>query len=118
MSFGICAILMYCGSEYARGKFGGRQNECGSSFEPFAVRSMTSFAAHGWYGSPSLSVRPISVWSMGRPICGMQSFSLHSGSSSAENHMPERSGLPSAARGAGAFRFGERSALRGTLAVG
>jgi len=32
-----------------------------------------------------------------------------------ESHMPDRSGFPSAARGAGAVRFGLPSAVRGTL---
>ena len=79
----------------------GRQRICMPSFPRSSRRASTTARAHGWISSGFRSA------AMLRAYFG-------------ENfvHRPERSGLPSGVRGAGAVRFGLPSAVRGMPAVG
>src|SRR5262245_3918491 len=95
-------ILHGAGASSTFGTPCGRQLASGSSFQctPAARSSYTAFA-QGWKGTSSFR-------SFARfrryPVGGLQ--------------MPERSGLPSGSRGAGAERFGLPSAVRGTDEAG
>src|SRR5207247_8382468 len=80
-----------------------------------AARFFWSSAAHGWNGSPSLNPAPAlpPLTSGGRPGGGP----FGSGSSY-RIQMPDKSGLPSAARGVGAVRSGFPSGPFGTPGIG
>src|SRR5918994_3045150 len=74
----------------------------GSSRLSWARRSLYSFSAQGWNGTGPA----------GR-LAARSPMRIAAG-----RHNPERSGLPSAARGAGADRLGVPSAIRGIPGVG
>src|SRR5207253_11145836 len=85
------------------------------SFRPSdAARFFWSAAAHGWNGSPSLNPAPAfppftsGAW-LGVPFGSGPSYRIQT---------PDKSGLPSAPRGAGALRFGLPSGPFGTPGTG
>ena len=81
----------------------GRQRAPGSSFELLRVRSSKTSFAHAWKGNClSPAFIPLAMLNRGRVDC----------------QIPDRSGLPSAARGGRAERFGLPSADRGIPGVG
>src|SRR5579883_2470991 len=79
------------------------------------LRFLTRSAAHGWYGTgvfidAAMLINSREIW-----------VSLHLAPQLARvthPHIPEKSGFPSAVRGAGAARLGFPSGVRGTPAVG
>src|SRR3984893_13221235 len=103
----------------------GRQCASGLSLLFPALRVFTSSAAHGCSGRPSLTFAPTSRKVVtGGPTenegAGPASVPPPAGPScpSPRIQIPERSGLPSAVRGAGAVKSGLPSGVLGTPAVG
>src|SRR5215469_720649 len=90
--------MIFQGDETAifSGTLEGRHRLLGSSLPRLSIRFLYSAAAHGWNGtsfrSAAMLIRYFSPGSI---------------------HTPDRSGLPSGLRGAGAVRFAEPSLLRG-----
>src|SRR4029453_385518 len=116
----------------------GRQCASGLSLLLSPIRFFTSSAAHGWYGAPPSTCAPTfpntnlpgggaggvddpAALPAPRPcVGGGLSPSMVGGAQpvhGAVSHTPDRSGLPSAVRGAGAFRSGFPSAVFGTPGV-
>src|SRR5262249_24325714 len=79
-----------------------RQRALGSSVELLAWRSSNTAFAHGWKGMESPALRLCAT--LNRGLVAIQ--------------MPDKSGLPLAARGRGAVRFGFPFAVRGSPGVG
>src|SRR5690348_9217642 len=79
------------------------------------LRFLTRSAAQGWYGRGVLSDAATLINS--REICVSVHWAPHHSPMLIHPYIPEKSGLPSAVRGAGAARLGLPSAVRGTLAV-
>src|SRR5262249_19110615 len=104
-----------------RGKFEGKHWTCGS--RPVAFRCAITPKAHGVKGMP-----PGTTLLRSAVSCAIGIFSRHSESSSlimagqgsavAMTQVPDRSGLPFGARGAGAERLALPSLVLGTPGVG
>src|SRR5580692_2554789 len=86
----------------ARGPAGRHWTVHGSSLPRFPRRRLYNSSAHGWISEGFNPAAMFARWPG-------PAFSIH---------RPERSGLPSAVRGAGAVRFGLPSAVRGMPGVG
>src|SRR5690242_9200378 len=101
---GICTIFQGAGAPSIFGTPCGRQLASGSSFEcEPSVRWSYSALAHGWNGTCSGF----------RSAAMLRTYLFSFGS-----QMPDRSGLPSRVRGAGAERFTFPSVVRGMPVVG
>src|SRR5262245_29538651 len=99
-------------------KLSGKHLTCGSSFAFFDQRSLTSAASQGWYGNPPGSSTP--MLTIRRDVVASRGFggtSGRRGSTSSLVQIPDKSGLPSAVRGAGADMSTPPSVLRGTPAA-
>src|SRR5260221_85543 len=103
----------------------GRQCASGLSLLFSALRAFTRSAAHGCSGRPSLKFAPTSRNVVtGGPMenegAGARSVPPPAGPScpSPRSHIPDRSGLPSVVRGAGAVKSDLPSGVLGTPAVG
>src|SRR4051812_29659586 len=94
----------------------GMHREFGSSRRLSAVRCFVTAAAHGRNGSPPFSAHPMSTNSW-LTTMSLQPSRGH-GRLSSGFQMPDRSGLPSAVRGAGAARSTAPAVVLGTPAVG
>src|SRR5262245_45564574 len=94
----------------------GKQRDTGSSLPFCSVRDRLVSAAHGWYGTPSFTLKPILTNSCGT-FMSAQPSGGH-GLFDSGSQIPEKSGLPSAVRGVGAARFGDPLGNFGTPAVG
>src|ERR1700693_325422 len=103
----------------------GRQCASGLSLLLAALRAFTRSAAHGCNGRPSLTFAPTSR----NVVTGAPAENEGAGPGSVPPpagprcpspriQLPERSGLPSAVRGAGAVRVGLPSGVLGTPAGG
>src|SRR5262245_27592842 len=100
----VCTILHGGGDAPIRGTPCGRQFADGSSFEcDSSSRSAARALAHGWNGTSSGLRSAAIFWLYLLPL-GSQ--------------IPDKSGCPSAKRGAGAERFGLPSAPRGIEGAG
>src|SRR5580692_9070918 len=86
----------------ARGPAGRHWTVHGSSLPRFPRRRLYNSSAHGWISEGFNPAAMFARWPG-------PAFSIH---------RPERSGLPSAVRGAGAVRLGLPSAVRGMPGVG
>src|SRR5258708_34653624 len=102
-------------SKCMRGPPGDRHRVSGSSVSPFCL---ILSLAQGRYGNASLSPAPILPnWRLiGKSV--QTRFTPSQGSGLAGCHIPEKSGLPPAVRGAGALRLGFPYGVRGTPPVG
>src|SRR5262245_1343997 len=114
----------------------GRQCASGLSLLLSAMRCLTRSAAHGWYGAPPATCAPIlpntpppgvgaPVVAPGTPVAagavvpaapGAVGVAAEppagaAGGGGAASHTPDRSGFPSAVRGAGALTSGFPSAV-------
>src|SRR5947207_10270168 len=94
----------------------GRQRPDGSPPPNAARRAFTRSAAHVWYGKPLSRLKPMLTNSCGTFMSWQPSGGQGLLSSGA--HMPEKSGLPSAVLGVGAFKSAFPAAVLGTPAVG
>src|SRR5579862_544274 len=90
--FGVCTILPTPKSTSGPG---GRHNTPGESLPRFSLRFSETAFAQGW------------------GLIASMAFPLSPAAAVSSRQMPERSGLPSAVRGAGAERFGLPSGRRG-----
>src|SRR5580765_178796 len=99
---GVCTIRHGAGAHRIFGTPCGRQLASGSS-RHFAPEARTSYSvfAHGWNGTGSF-----------------RSFAMSRMYPSGGFQTPERSGLPSGSRGAGADMFGLPSVVRGMVERG
>src|ERR1700681_1642031 len=102
-------IFQGAGKELIIGTPGGRQRVYGKSLDKSAPRCLNNAAAQGWRGTSS-GFRSAAM--LFRYFGGTSPLPAPAAGS---HQIPERSGFPSAARGAGAERFGLPSALRGML---
>jgi hypothetical protein len=103
---GVCMIRIRADSgspvpKMCRGPNGWQPMEAGSSLPKLFMRSTNSLVAHGCTSAASRSAAMLSMYA------GWGDAS----------QIPEKSGLPSAVRGAGAVRFGLPSAVRGMPGV-
>src|SRR4051794_8240700 len=100
----------------------GRQKTCGSSLAFSAVRFLTRAASHGWDGNPPGRLAPMLIPSLpigsSLPQVSVSGFCGWAHKVLSVSQMPEKSGLPSGARGVRAVRLGFPSAVFGTPAVG
>src|SRR5688572_20719433 len=96
----------------------GRQSASGLSLLLAAFRTRFSSAAQGWNGSPSLKPAPTSKKVASGGVPGGTSEGDAPREVAARTHSPERSGLPSDVRGAGAFSIGLPALSLGTPGVG
>src|SRR2546425_10697221 len=104
----------------------GRQWASGLSLLFSASRLSLSSLAHGRNGKPSLSPLPMfqNKPSLGGMVASASGAPAapptppESGKVRTFSQRPDKSGLPSEVRGAGALRFGLPSGVRGTPAVG
>src|SRR6185295_10793017 len=94
----------------------GRHRDTGSSFPFCSCLDFLAPNAHALYGGPSLRLEPMFRNSSG--TCMSAQPSGGHGRFFSGSQIPEKSGLPSAVRGVGAWRLGAPFGNRGTPAVG
>ena len=114
MSPGVCTILAGKRCECSQRTLSGRHLASGLSLRLSACRASARARAHGRYGNPSFNCAPMFLNKAGSGAPANETPSA----SPLACQSPDKSGLPSAAFGDGALRFGSPLARRGTPAVG